>query len=239
MKLLVVSDLHFALPQMDWLMSNAERYDAVIIAGDLLDIAGRIPIGNQIVIVLKYLERISERRPLLVCSGNHDGDSVTMHNEYVASWLEQANNVQTFVDGESTRLGDMLVTILPWWDGPETRREMDEFLEKEGKKESPLWLWLHHAPPQGSPISWTGKKDAGDPNLNRLIARYRPDFVFCGHIHNSPFRSGGSWHDKVDGCWVFNSGKQIGEIPAHISIDFDKKEATWVSLAGVESVSLA
>ena len=33
MKLLVVSDLHFGLTQFDWLAQQAERYDAVVIAG--------------------------------------------------------------------------------------------------------------------------------------------------------------------------------------------------------------
>ena len=40
MKLLFVADLHYALKQFDWLMANAPRFDATIIGGDLLDLAG-------------------------------------------------------------------------------------------------------------------------------------------------------------------------------------------------------
>jgi len=136
-------------------MKVAEQYDAVVIAGDLLDIAGSLPLEKQIVIVTKYLERISKDRPLLVCSGNHDGDAVPLRNEYVATWLMEARNEQTFVDGESARMGEFLITILPWWDGPKTRKRMEDFLEKESLKERPVWVWLHHAPPNGSiSASW-------------------------------------------------------------------------------------
>tara|TARA_R100000027_G_scaffold61554_5_gene53019 strand:- start:27817 stop:28536 length:720 start_codon:yes stop_codon:yes gene_type:complete len=239
MRLLVVSDLHFTLPQLDWLMKVADRYDAVIIAGDLLDIAGTLPLGNQILIISKYLERISQKRSLLVCSGNHDGDSVNLQNEYIATWLTQVRGDRLYVDGQSLEIGTQRMTILPWWDGPETRQKMEEFLERESRCVRGPWAWLHHAPPNGSPISWTGKKDAGDPNLNRLIAQYRPTYVFCGHIHLSPFRSGGSWYDRLGDTWVFNPGKQIGEIPTYIIIDLTENRATWVSMDDTDSISLA
>ena len=238
MKLLVVSDLHFSLPQLDWLLKTGEQFNAVIIAGDLLDIAGHLNLDSQIVIVLKYLERLSEERPLFVCSGNHDGDAVTLQNEYVATWLKHAKGVHLFVDGQSYDLLNFRVTVLPWWDGPNTREAMESFIEKEANHGKDQWIWLHHAPPQESPTSWTGKKDAGDPNLRTLIQHYRPDFIFSGHIHNSPFRSGGSWHDQIETTHVFNGGKQIGDMPAHIAIDLEGREATWVSLAGQETVFL-
>lgn len=45
MKLLAVSDLHFGLTQFDWVAQQAEYYDAVVIAGDLLDISGHLDLA--------------------------------------------------------------------------------------------------------------------------------------------------------------------------------------------------
>ena len=42
MKLLLVSDLHYALPQFDWTTAVAPDFDLVVMAGDHLDIAGHV-----------------------------------------------------------------------------------------------------------------------------------------------------------------------------------------------------
>ena len=38
MRCLVVADLHYSLPQFDWLLAAAPEFDVVIFAGDALDI---------------------------------------------------------------------------------------------------------------------------------------------------------------------------------------------------------
>ena len=37
MRCLVVADLHYSLPQFDWVLNMASDFDLVIIAGDHLD----------------------------------------------------------------------------------------------------------------------------------------------------------------------------------------------------------
>ncbi len=220
-------------------MKTAEHFDAVVIAGDLLDIAGHLDLDSQIVIVQKYLEKLSADRPLFVCSGNHDGDIQIEAKEFVAAWLKEAKTPSIIVDGQTHQLKNRWITVLPWWDGPVTRLEMESFLEQESRQIEGKWIWLHHAPPDQSPISWTGKKDAGDPFLRGLLDKYNPDLVFCGHIHSSPFRNGGSWNDQIGQTHLFNGGRQIGDMPAHISVDLNSCQATWVSLAGMETVELS
>ena len=95
------------------------------------------------------------------------------------------------------------------------------------------WIWVYHAPPEG-PLSWNGKRHYGDAVLADLIARHAPTAVLCGHIHEAPFKSGGSWVDRVGRTWVFNAGRQIGDVPARIEIDFGGLTARWISLAGIE-----
>ena len=42
MRLLVVADLHYSLPQYDWLVDFVGGFDAVIIAGDHIDLSSSV-----------------------------------------------------------------------------------------------------------------------------------------------------------------------------------------------------
>ena len=88
-------------------------------------------------------------------------------------------------------------------------------------------------------MSWVGSKHIGDTDLVAWIEQHQPDMVLTGHIHQSPFRAGGSWVDRIGHTWVFNAGRQIGPVPTHVIIDTEAGRAEWFSLAGAEYVELA
>jgi Icc-related predicted phosphoesterase len=232
MKLLFVADLHYALKQFDWLSASAAGFDVVVIGGDLLDLGSALDIDVQIVVVEKYLSRLCQRTRVLVSSGNHDGDARSAANESICKWLHEAKAGQLFVDGDSVEIGDTLITICPWWDGPESRAEVEALLSRDASRLKAKWIWIHHAPPDRSPVSWAGKKFGGDEFLVGWIQRHQPDLVMCGHIHNAPFISNGSWIDRLGRTWVFNPGKQIGPAPTFLAFDLDKMSVEWVSLEG-------
>ena len=232
MKLLFVADLHYALKQFDWLLANAVRFDAVVIGGDLLELGSTLPIDVQIVVIEKYLARLREQTRVLVCSGNHDGDHRLPTNESMCRWLRDARAGQLFVDGDSVEISGTLITICPWWDGPVTRAEIDKLLAQDAGRAKSRWIWIHHSPPDKSPVSWAGKKFGGDEFLVEWIQRYQPDLVLSGHIHNAPFVRQGSWIDRLGKTWVFNPGKQIGPSPAYLAFDLDRMRVEWVSLEG-------
>ena len=238
MTILAVSDLHFGLGQFDWVAQQAPRYDMVIIAGDLLDIAGHVDLDAQITVVVKYLQTISSKTRLLVCSGNHDGDEKNHAEEYIARWLQRVRATGLVVDGGSLELGDAKLSVCPWWDGPASRDAMNAFLHSARPVPAKTWLWVHHAPPAGVGVSWTGKENAGDASLVSLINELRPDFVFSGHIHNSPFRTGGAWASRIGATWIFNAGRQLGSPPAYIELDTTTQTARWFSQAGAEEIRL-
>jgi Icc-related predicted phosphoesterase len=230
MKWLFVADLHYGLKQFDWLLANAGGFDAVVIGGDLLDLASALDLDTQIVVVEKYLGRISNNARLIVSSGNHDGDTRNSARESICRWLQDARAGQLHVDGESVELGDILVTICPWWDGPETRAEVERLLERDAARRKQKWVWIHHAPPAGSPVCWTGRKSAGDEFLAGWIQRFSPDLVLSGHIHNAPFYADGSWIDRIGRTWVFNVGRQMGPQPSFVILDFEAMSARWISV---------
>ena len=55
MRILLVSDLHYALPQLDWVVRVGPDYDLVVLAGDSLSIRSAVPLEAQSVTVLQYL----------------------------------------------------------------------------------------------------------------------------------------------------------------------------------------
>jgi Icc-related predicted phosphoesterase len=234
MKILFVTDLHYALKQFDWLTANVSGHDAVIIGGDLLDLSGALDIEVQSVVVEKYLNRLRQDTTVLVCSGNHDGDERNSAGESTARWLKDSRAAGLHVDGDSVDLGSTRITICPWWDGPVSREELAAQLEHARPESGMRWIWIHHAPPDKSKVSWTGKRFGGDVYLVEWIHRFAPDYVLSGHIHNAPFYPDGSWVDRVGETWVFNPGRQIGPSPATLSIDVEAGVVEWNSLAGAE-----
>jgi Icc-related predicted phosphoesterase len=234
MRLLFLADLHFSLKQYDWLVAHAPEYDAVLIGGDLLDLSAALDIDVQITVIEKYLRLLRKNaRPILVSSGNHDGDCRNAADESVAQWLQDSRADCLHVDGDGLDLDGWRFTVCAWWDGDVTREEVLRQLEREAvlaHTHGPgRWIWIYHAPPTGSRTCFTGRKSIGDEFLHEWIEKFQPDMVLSGHIHNAPFVEGGSWIDRIGRTWVFNTGRQPGEVPTSIVIDLAALSAEWSS----------
>jgi len=238
MTYLFVSDLHYVLKQFDWVSAVAKKVDLVIIGGDLLDLSSTVDAQVQITVMLKYLRRLAEKVRVIICSGNHDLDARNEDGEKFASWVHRAGAYDVHKDNDSVEVEGVLFTVCPWWDGPKTRDAVDRLLARDAVKPKNRWVWVYHSPPTESPTSLTRKRHIGDADLACWIKQYGPDMVLTGHIHESPFVSGGSWVDRIGGTWVFNPGRQIGPQPTRIFFDSNASTATWLSLAGIEFVDL-
>lgn len=238
MKCLLVADLHYALKQYDWLLRAAPEFDVVIIAGDHLDNSSHVAGPAQIVVVLKYLQRLKSLTTLLTCSGNHDLDTRNAEGEKTAGWFANIRNLGIAADGDSFLVDGTLFTICPWWDGPASMARVGEQLARDAAREKKRWAWIYHAPPAGSATSWDGRRSYGDKELTQWIAEHRPDLVFAGHVHTAPFVSGGSWIDRIGETWVFNAGYQIGPVPAYVVINTAEDDILWFSTAQREAQRL-
>lgn len=255
MRLLLVSDLHYSLPQLDWVVGVASEYDLVVIAGDHLDIASALPLEAQSLVILRYFDLLREAGRVVVSSGNHDLTGPDANGEQAALWLGAARSAGIPTDGDSLVLpsdgsegagdGDTLVTICPWWDGPIGRDATDAQLAADGARRPARWLWVYHWPPVGSPTCWTGSRHYGDADLVGWIDQHRPDIVLSGHVHQPPFKPDGAWADRIGDTWVFNPGKQSGPIPTHIELDIEpgpgptRGFASWWSMMGREEIDLS
>jgi Icc-related predicted phosphoesterase len=240
MRILVVSDLHYSLKQLDWVVSGADQYDVVVLAGDHLDIRSYVEPDAQIVVVLEYLSRIAAKATVAACSGNHDLNAQNETGERAAVWLQGARAAGVYVDGTSIVTDDVRITVCPWWDGPRTRDEFDGTLASEAQAVGDrMWIWVYHAPPDQSPTSWTGRRYYGDKELNAWIERFQPALVLCGHVHESPFADEGGWSDRIGTTWVVNAGREPGPVPPHAVVDTDARSISWSSTTAASDVSFA
>lgn len=239
MRILLLADLHYTLPQFDWLVQAAPAFDVVAIAGDLLDISSPVPLNAQAVVVLRYLRLLQETTRVVVGSGNHDLTGPDAQGEQTALWLAEARAAGFVCEGASLRVGDALISVCPWWDGPLGRAAVEAQLAADAATRPAHWIWVYHWPPFGSPTCWTGKRHYGDRDVVDWIARLQPDFVLTGHVHEPPFKASGHWAERIARTWVFNAGRQIGPVPTHIEIDLGAGTARWRSLMGEEALSLA
>ena len=226
-RILAVSDLHYRLRQFDWLRAAAPSVDAVAIAGDLLDIRSSVALDVQAVAVRAALGELARGTALCVASGNHDLDGRDAAGEKAPRWMAPLPGLGVHGDGTSVPLGDDLVTVCPWWDGPRARAALEADLAAAARRPRRRWIWVHHAPPAGSPLAFDGRRAWGDDVLSGWIDRFAPDVVLTGHVHQAPFVDGGGWADRVGSTWVFNAGQQAGPVPAHVTLDLDAGTAVW------------
>jgi len=208
-------------------------------AGDHLDISSTVSLDAQSVVVLQYLTLLRSAGRVVACSGNHDLTGPDEQGEQAAIWLAEARAAGVPTDGDSLLLGDALVTVCPWWDGPAGRAACEARLAADAARRPARWIWVYHWPPLGSPTCWTGRRHYGDADVARWIAEHQPDFVLTGHVHEPPFKPDGAWADRIGNTWVFNPGRQIGPVPTRIEIDLAAGSASWRSLLGGEDLRLA
>ena len=134
MRILLVSDLHYTLPQLDWVVRSASSFDLVVLAGDQLDISSPVSLDAQSVVLLHYLALLNAAGTVAISSGNHDLTGPDARGEQSALWLAEAKSAGVPTDGDSLSLGDTLVTVCPWWDGPLGRAALEAQLAADAAR---------------------------------------------------------------------------------------------------------
>lgn len=238
MTILSISDIHYSLQQFDWLVQNCKKYDLIILAGDMMDLGSYVETDTQAFVVGEYFKKICANVPMVVCSGNHDlvdeGDGTR-----TAHWLHDFAIPGLTVDWQIFEGKGLKIFSFPWWEAPEERAKVAQWLKEQRNTETDQIFWVHHAPPQGTKVSWNGKQDLGDASLKVWIEQHQPKVVFSGHIHNAPYYPDGSWYDKINETYITNPGRQIGAAQATIVLEIEGEKITWCGMEGCETLHLS
>lgn len=270
MKILLTNDLHGCSRWYDWLLVQATNVDIVAIAGDLFDGFDEKGLLPQVLAFDRFVAALRKTGCCLAFStGNHDcnmaldGDPTleTSHKGEMTdpraqeilisgSWpdvfdYQDEPGLGTVVtDNRATVLSfptgeRLLVSTHPYSfdDSEGGNAVLWETASKIRFERRVCWLALHHEPAAGTKI---GGID-GSHQLYWHINATPPNYVACGHIHDMPFCSGGSWRDVIGPTAVFNpgqSGCEAASFPNHIILDTSRRLALWTATDARNAVTV-
>lgn len=209
MIILHVTDLHFNQRWYDWLSDRAPAHDVLVLSGDLLDLANATPAARQAAWISDWAQGIST--PLCVCSGNHDLEwDSALERWRPALWLRELAGPTRWTDGQAGTIDGLRFLSI----GCATR-------PKGGEAD----VWVVHAPPVGVLTGRRiGGRDGGDPELAARVARFAPQIVCSGHVHDPTH-----WCARAGGTLYLNPGHTADALaPNHILIDTDQMHARGV-----------
>lgn len=250
MRLLLTSDLHRDGGKLLWLLEEAPECDALLVAGDLLDIFSSTGFEDQKSGTLRWRQAIlNTGKSFAWCSGNHDFFQGKHTPVSAASplWMKETPSSATCVTDGETRLLQVgreriAITTLPWpIQGGNLHIEGDhttyfdfvKHLLSQGKKlqaeEGVPWIVLCHEPPGETPLSATYTAPEAD-FARRMIEAYEPDFSLHGHIHQAPEASSGSWTWQLGKTVCFNAGQSNSGEPVNFIVLEWHAGGDWTAL---------
>ena len=215
MKVLLTADLHCNQGWFRWLEEEAGKYELICIAGDLLNIFSKVAIGDQLVHVRSFLQRLAKKTSVAACSGNHDEIEILAplvpgtEACYAASWLEELSELPRLIGDERTQLigSDLIVTTIPFSCSIGLERKLIEEGERLKAEHVLPWLLMSHDPARAE----------------AMISRAKPDFVHFGHCHEPD-----GFSRRSGNTLFLRAGQRLeAAIPNHIVLDSDTGIAVW------------
>ena len=229
MRALLVSDLHYDLRKLDWILAEADGVDLLAVAGDVLDIASGVPLDAQIVgrpRVPGPLRRadhhgrvLRQPRPRLAHRGRREDDAL----DHRGAPRRRARRRR---QRGGRRLARHRVRVV----GGSGDARVPAGLARRGRGTPATALALGVPRAAGGPAGrGPAPSSSATRSCPRLLDRHQPEVVLCGHIHQAPFVDGGAWYDQVGGprC-CSTAGTSAGNIPAHVFLDLDEGDGVVV-----------
>ena len=183
LNILHTTDLHFNKQWFEWIANQQENYDVFCITGDFLNDSKDETLLEQIEWITNWMK--SFKKPLFVCSGNHDIEE--LENE---DWLNKISNV--YSDNSIKIIDGIKFGCIPYI--------APNFIDFDECN-----IILYHLPPSNTTTSTHNKtnKDWGDKELSRLLKKkiISPKIILCGHLHHPT-----DTIDKINNTKIYNAG---------------------------------
>src|SRR5262245_5492607 len=168
MRLLAVADLHYSLPQFDWVLEIAANFDVVVLAGDHLELASIVDrrAGRGGTEIFQSLARAQQARYLFRQPRSRCTQRDRREDRQMA---RRGADRGRLVRRRVVRDRRHAVHHLPWWDGPITRAGIAAQLAEAARQPHKQWISNHSGPPDQLPFSWGGARYFGDTELAQWI----------------------------------------------------------------------
>lgn len=259
MRLLLISDLHRDASKLLWLQEDASAHDALLVAGDLLDLFSKTKFPDQISGTLRWSQAVLATGKVFAwCSGNHDffNGNHTPMSDASPLWMKEMRSTAVSISDGETKLcvignESIVITTLPWFirdecTGVDGRRTsyfslVNQLMNcgKQLREEKGIpWIVLCHEPPSGTPLapSYTA---LGADLVRRHIESHQPDFSVHGHLHQAPTAVGGNWICRLGKSICFNAGQSSPDEPLnHILLEW-KDGGDWTAQWHGEGMTLS
>lgn len=196
MKVLVLSDIHGAVNEVESILNKEEEHGLILVAGDITDTSEDDYLGTakEIVELLGESGRFVKAVP-----GNMDDEDIL--KLLIENRINLHKNIFSLQEHEFIGFGGGRTP-----DGVNTPfepedRERGEVLEQLLQRtQSDRRVVVSHEPPKGTSADVVSGDHVGSESLRKLIGDEDIDLVICGHIHES------RTVDEVDGTTVVNPG---------------------------------
>lgn len=190
MKILAFVDSHGSAEAMRLLERKAKQADIVLCAGDFT-------------IFERDLDKILKRmdswgKPLFIIPGNHE--SLTSMQKA----CKGLQNVECF--HKKIKLFNNVLFAAYGGGGFERKTpELEKFFEENRSliRMAQTKVFMFHAPPLDTKLDIIGRNHNGNETESRLISRYKPQIVVCGHFHENSGKS-----QKLEGTFLLNPGPE-------------------------------
>ena len=232
MRLLLTADLRFRPSWFRWLDAQAIHFEAIAIAGDLLDVFSTVPLKRQVHRTTAWLRSLTTKSTVIVCSGNHDTIDLPVERTPcpMPAWLV-ALDTALIVDGNTVVIrGQVIATSLSFVATVAQKRPILAAGQRLRDEKGLPWMVLHHHPP-------SLHEGIGQEELiaGRLLSEFSPTFWVSGRIYGQePFLKKRGWIQRMGNSIVLNipqlaAGQNQFEapFPNHVVLDLAARQLTW------------
>ncbi len=193
MHILAFVDSHGSAQAMEKIEKKAKFADIILCAGDFTIFERDLD---------KLLKRLNSLgKPVLIIHGNHEGESS------MQKACRELENVE-FFHRKAKLFNNVL--FMGYGGGGFERKTPDLekfFKENEGFiKLAKTKIFMFHAPPYNTRLDQLGRNHNGSESETRVIEKYRPQIVVCGHFHENMGKN-----QKLGGTFLINPGP-YGEV---------------------------
>ncbi len=220
MKVLLLSDIHGNLENLEKIFYREDDFDAALCAGDLSDSSKFENYERRLQRVLKIFDK--HRKLVKMVPGNMDEEEVCIKN-LLDYRMNLHKDEASFNGFEAIGFGGGITPFDTPFEPEEDEivSTLEILYERMGSGKK---FAVVHQPPYGLTVDITDGNHVGSQKLRKLYERKKFDLILTGHIHE------GRSIDKVNGAVIINPGSVDEGYYGIAEVSDEGVEATLKSL---------